>query len=328
MSVELGSIWIDNDSDLLVIVKNLEGHCDGKVKVVFNYVVRTGDKSVESASELDLFLKTKTKLVKDGGRDYSKGYEDGYDSGRNQWQDEYGFTVPNNTISSLESAAYAKGLKDKESINHSVKNGCFKKGFEKGKEFNKDNQNLNYRIGYNDGWYDCEASFELGNEFTDSIQEQAYDEGYDQAIDDLIESGVIGEEEYLDDYSDDDYSDEDYSEDDYSEYEFGDVEDDEEEYCFFKEIERVLNGKFELNTKSEDVERKHSHYFKDVRHLDYVDIYQVCKLFEVEDPSHCTQHSIKKLLMSGKRGAKDKMKDIIEARDTLNRYLQIEGVEE
>ena len=53
----------------------------------------------------------------------------------------------------------------------------------------------------------------------------------------------------------------------------------------------------------------------------------MCKLFEVDDPSHCTQHSIKKLLMSGKRGAKDKMKDIIEARDTLNRYLQIEGIE-
>lgn len=80
----------------------------------------------------------------------------------------------------------------------------------------------------------------------------------------------------------------------------------------------------ELETKTE---RKHSHYFKDVRHLDYIDIYQVCKLFEVEDTSHCTHHSIKKLLMSGKRGAKDKLKDIIEARDTLNRYLQIEGIE-
>ena len=201
---------------------------------------------------------------------------------------------------------------------------AYEDGFKKGKELNKDDQNLNYRIGYNDGWHDCEASFELGNEFTDSIQEQAYDEGYDQAIDDLIEAGVIGEDEYLDE----DYSDEGYSEECYSEYEFGDVEDDrKEEYCFAKELERILNGEFELNNKSKDVERKHSHYFKDVRHLDYVDIYQVCKLFEVEDPSHCTQHSIKKLLMSGKRGGKDKMKDIIEARDTLNRYLQIEGIE-
>lgn len=271
MSVELGSILIDNDSDLLVIVKSLEGNYDGKVKVVFNYIIRTGDKSVESASELDFFLKTKTKLVKSIEGDYSKG-------------------------------------------------------FKKGKEFNKDDQNLNYRIGYNDGWHDCEALSELDNKFTDSIQERAYEEGYDQAIDDLIEAGVIGEEEYLDEVC----SDEDCSEECYSEYEFGDVggdEDEEEEYCFYKELEKVLNGKFDLNNKSEYVKRKHSHYFKDVRHLDYLDIYQVCKLFEVDDPSHCTQHSIKKLLMSGKRGAKDKMKDIIEARDTLNRYLQIEGIE-
>ena len=177
MSVELGSIWIDNDSDLLVIVKSLEGSYDGKVKVVFNYIVRTGDKSVESASELELFLKTKTKLVKDGDRDYSKGYEDGKSRG--------------------------------------------------------------ITIGYN---------------------KRVYEESKDGSID--------------------------------------------------------------------GSERKHSHYFKDVRHLDYIDVYQVCKLFEVDDPSHCTQHSIKKLLMSGKRGAKDKIKDITEARDTLNRYLQIEGIEE
>ena len=298
-----------------------------------------------------------TMVQEDYNKALKRAYEDGYDSGRNQWQDEYGFTVPNNTISSLESAAYAKGLKDKGNINKSIENECFKKGFEKGKEFNKDDQNLNYRMGYNDGWHDCEASFELGNEFTDSIQEQAYDEGYDQAIDDLIEAGVIGEDEG------------DYSDEDYSEYEFGDVKGDEEEYCFSKELERVLNGEFtsninfdgnkrdtsnldEYNRGYEDgksrgitigynkrvyeeskdggidgSERKHSHYFKDVRHLDYVDVYQVCKLFEVDDPSHCIQHSIKKLLMSGKRGAKDKMKDIIEARDTLNRYLQIEGIE-
>ena len=271
MSVELGSIWVDNDKLLLVIVKSLEESYDGKVKVVFNYIIGTGDKSVESASELDFFLKTKTKLVKSIEGDYSKG-------------------------------------------------------FKKGKEFNKDDQNLNYRIGYNDGWHDCEALSELDNKFTDSIQEQAYEEGYDQAIYDLIEAGVIGEEEYLDD----DCSDEGCSDEGCSEYEFGDVGDDEdgeEEYCFSKELERVLNGNYASNIKSDEDERKHSHYFKDVRHLDYIDVYQVCKLFEVDDPSHCTQHSIKKLLMSGKRGAKDKMKDIIEARDTLNRYLQIEGIE-
>lgn len=128
---------------------------------------------------------------------------------------------------------------------------AYEDGFKKGKEFNKDD-----RAGYNDGWHDCEASFELGNEFTDSIQEQAYDEGYDQAIDDLIEAGVIGE------------SDEDCSDEEYSEYEFGAVEDDEEEYCFSKELDRVLNGAFVLDTKStnnikEDLVNNPSHYNSD-----------------------------------------------------------------
>ena len=136
------------------------------------------------------------------------------------------------------------------------KEDAYEDGFKKGKEFNKDDQKLNYRMGYNDGWYDCEASFELGNEFTDSIQEQAYDEGYDQAIDDLIEAGVIGE------------SDEDCSDEEYSEYEFGAVEDDEEEYCFSKELDRVLNGAFVLDTKStnntkEDLVNNPSHYNSD-----------------------------------------------------------------
>lgn len=177
--------------------------------------------------------------------------------------------------------------------------------------------------GYNQHEYE---TYQNSSEKEKVLKAEAYEEGYDQAIYDLIEAGVIGEEEYLDEVC----SDEDCSEECYSEYEFGDVggdEDEEEEYCFYKELEKVLNGKFDLNNKSEYVKRKHSHYFKDVRHLDYIDVYQVCKLFEVDDPSHCTQHSIKKLLMSGKRGAKDKMKDIIEARDTLNRYLQIEGIE-
>ena len=256
MSIELGSIWIDNDSDLLVIIKSLEGSCDGKVKVVFNYIVRAGSGCFEATSGLDLFLNTKTKLVQ-----------------------------------------------------------CN----EKGNGLNQDDQNLNYRAGYNDGWHDCEASFELGNEFTDNIQEQAYDEGYDQAIDDLIEAGVIGEEEYLD---------EDYSDEDYSEYEFGAVEDDEEEYCFSKELDKILNGAFVMDNKSDGVERKHSHYFKDVRHLDYLDVYELNKLFPIDDDTDCILHARKKLLVCGGRGgSKDMITDITDARDTLNRYLQIEGIE-
>ena len=169
---------------------------------------------------------------------------------------------------------------------------------------------------FEEGYAQAYSEIQAKTERERALQEKARDEGYDQAIDDLIEAGVIGE------------SDEDYPEEDYSEYEFGGVEDDEEEYCFSKELDKILNGAFVLETKTEGSERKHSHYFKDVRHLDYIDVYQVCKLFPVEDDSGAITHARKKLLVAGGRGAgKDMIKDITEARDTLNRYLQIEGIE-
>jgi len=74
---------------------------------------------------------------------------------------------------------------------------------------------------------------------------------------------------------------------------------------------------------AEKVGSKHSHYFKDVSDLDEVDVYRVCDLFEVNDPSGAKQHAIKKLLCSGQRGAKDERKDLEEARDTINRKLEM-----
>ncbi len=65
-------------------------------------------------------------------------------------------------------------------------------------------------------------------------------------------------------------------------------------------------------------------YHKDVRHLDYIDVYLVHSLFEIDDPSGCLQHADKKILLSGVRtGGKPKRKDIEEARDTLTRWLEI-----
>lgn len=63
---------------------------------------------------------------------------------------------------------------------------------------------------------------------------------------------------------------------------------------------------------------KHSHYFKNVRHLDGIDVYRVLDLFVVTDP--CLQHAIKKLLCAGGRGAKDMEQDVQEAMDTLERW--------
>lgn len=67
---------------------------------------------------------------------------------------------------------------------------------------------------------------------------------------------------------------------------------------------------------------KHSHYFKDVSQLQFVDVYRVLKLFSVTDP--CLQHAIKKLLVAGGRGAgKSIERDLQEAIDSINRALQM-----
>lgn len=65
----------------------------------------------------------------------------------------------------------------------------------------------------------------------------------------------------------------------------------------------------------------HSHYKKDVRHLEMIDVYRVLDLFEVTNPA--LQHAIKKLLAAGGRGAKDWDKDVQEAIDSLVRAQQM-----
>jgi hypothetical protein len=71
---------------------------------------------------------------------------------------------------------------------------------------------------------------------------------------------------------------------------------------------------------------KHKHYYKDVRHLDAVDVYRVLELFNVTDA--CIQHAVKKLLCAGTRGSKDVEQDVEEAIDTLGRYLDMRVEEE
>lgn len=71
---------------------------------------------------------------------------------------------------------------------------------------------------------------------------------------------------------------------------------------------------------------RYNHYFKDVRHIDGIDVYRVLELFNVTDP--CLQHAIKKLLCAGKRGAKDEEQDVQEAMDTLERYQDMKVEED
>lgn len=63
-------------------------------------------------------------------------------------------------------------------------------------------------------------------------------------------------------------------------------------------------------------------YYKDVSHLEVIDVYRIINLYGVTDPT--AQHSLKKLLLSGQRtGGKTVEKDLKEARDTLSRGLEM-----
>lgn len=69
---------------------------------------------------------------------------------------------------------------------------------------------------------------------------------------------------------------------------------------------------------------KYPKYYKSVGNHEYLDVYTVHQLFQINDPSGCIQHASKKLLLSGTRtGGKSAFNDIKEARDTLTRWLQL-----
>ena len=97
----------------------------------------------------------------------------------------------------------------------------------------------------------------------------------------------------------------------------------------FKTIQPVWQRHPENQNPLDDVkwfegdlkEKKHNHYFKNVKHLDHIDVYRVLDLFEVVDP--CIQHAIKKLLCAGMRGAKNQPQDVQEAIDSLIRYQEM-----
>jgi chromosome segregation ATPase len=68
------------------------------------------------------------------------------------------------------------------------------------------------------------------------------------------------------------------------------------------------------------------HYYRAVpRNTTHVDVYWILKAWDVVDP--CVQHAVKKLLAAGRRGAKDSIKDLNEARDSITRAIELEGTE-
>ena len=67
-------------------------------------------------------------------------------------------------------------------------------------------------------------------------------------------------------------------------------------------------------------------YFRDVSHLDAIDIYRILAMWQIDSPP--LQHAIKKLLAAGKRGAKDDAKDVQEAIDSLQRWQAMRAEDE
>ncbi len=86
---------------------------------------------------------------------------------------------------------------------------------------------------------------------------------------------------------------------------------------------------YQEEAKPMTMAERYPKYYKDVRHLDYIDVYRIHSLYEIDDPSGCLQHADKKILLSGVRtGGKPKRKDIEEARDTLTRWLAMQEEDE
>ena len=59
-----------------------------------------------------------------------------------------------------------------------------------------------------------------------------------------------------------------------------------------------------------------------IDHDIYVDVYDVLTAFKTDNPA--VDHAVKKELAPGVRGVKSRIQDFMEARDSLNRAIEIE----
>lgn len=87
----------------------------------------------------------------------------------------------------------------------------------------------------------------------------------------------------------------------------------------------ISENKGEVNHPIEDQgidARAHNHYYKDVRHLDYIDVYRVLELFNVTDP--VLSHIAKKVLCAGQRVHKNYQNDLQDIFDSSKRLLEME----
>ena len=62
----------------------------------------------------------------------------------------------------------------------------------------------------------------------------------------------------------------------------------------------------------------HSHYFRYVGGLEYIDYYRLADLYAINHP--CQAHVFKKIICTGERGHKELQHDIQDMIDTLERW--------
>lgn len=72
-----------------------------------------------------------------------------------------------------------------------------------------------------------------------------------------------------------------------------------------------------------EARKKYPHYHKPVKGMTHMDSYRMHYLMNIDDPSGALQHASKKINFAGQRGGKERLKDIIEARDTLTIYIDM-----
>lgn len=85
-------------------------------------------------------------------------------------------------------------------------------------------------------------------------------------------------------------------------------------------VNRDLEGQMAGRATKNKYERMIEDRYGDSCHID---VYDVLKAFEVTCPA--TQHAIKKLLCTGLRGHKDRDTDLLEAKESIVRAIELNG---
>lgn len=94
----------------------------------------------------------------------------------------------------------------------------------------------------------------------------------------------------------------------------------------YKKLQKLTLGVYhppQVDTAPHNA-KPYSHYFKELpAGVTHIDVYRVIQLFDV--PAGPVDHAVKKLLCAGGRGrtTKNKKQDLIEARDSICRALEM-----